>query len=99
MHKWVNFGCLSTQHINCRSIDVFDIELPQGWISVWFDDEFWLKTGVFPMWKLNNFQEPIIGNLIITGIPDNGDTTDVPEWFTSEQLITDLRFVRLNLPD
>lgn len=84
--------------IGCTMVAAYDIMLVSGdFVTVWCDDEAMFKQGIFPMWELHNFGDAIIGNIVVTGLPDeNGDTTHIPNSFIKSDLIKCTKQVILN---
>ena len=75
--------------IGCNLVDVIQSQLPNGeLVDVWIDEEGLLTRGVKLGTKIRGFNEPLVGNLIVTGSPDSkGNPTPAPDNFNIFDLV------------
>ncbi|MCY4044723.1 MAG: hypothetical protein OXE99_06555 [Cellvibrionales bacterium] len=75
--------------IDCRLVQAVDVKLTSNtWVSCWVDEEGLFSSGIKPFWRLWNYPDPLVGNMVVTGVPDsNGCTTDAPKDFEVHVLV------------
>ena len=75
------------EHINCRCIDITTGVYKEHYIDIVVDDEGLLKDDCIAnpiAWYLYSkcdARYPIVGNALLIGTDDEGNTIDVPEFF------------------
>jgi len=77
------------KHLNCRTIAMIEIELPNGkYVDIVVDDEVLLTSGPKLITYCERYNQPIVGDFLVVCCDDEGVTISAPNDFKESMIVS-----------